>query len=168
MIIYLAGPIRPKGKRTLEDNVATAKNIALRLWKAGYAVISPHANSDLPITLADKVVEAGKWLKGDLEIMSRCDAVVVLPDWEQSEGTRGEVVFAQERNIPVFFYPDLPNLDTPDDLMIGRQGVQIYRKRNGKGIRLFETSTDKAVVEQILGNSLKLPKENRENVIRKI
>lgn len=110
MLIYLAGPIRPKGNQTLEGNIATAKSIALELWQAGYTVISPHANSDLPIALADKEVEASRWLEGDLEIIARCDAVVVLPDWEQSEGTKGEIAFAEKRGIPITHYPDLPQI----------------------------------------------------------
>ena len=110
MIIYLAGPIRPKRDQTLEGNVAKAKAVALELWKAGYTVISPHANSDLPILLADKEVESSRWLRGDLEIIARCDAVVVLPDWEQSAGTKMEITFAEIRDIPVTYYPDLPPL----------------------------------------------------------
>lgn len=110
MIIYLAGPIRPKGNQTLEGNVAIAKSIALELWKVGYTVISPHANSDLPVALADKEVEAWRWLGGDLAIIARCDAVVVLPNWEQSEGTKGEIAFARERGIPTTYYPELPDI----------------------------------------------------------
>lgn len=110
MIVYLAGPIRPKGDQTLEGNVAIAKSVALELWKSGYTVICPHANSDLPVALAEKEVESSRWLTGDLEIVARCDAVVVLPNWEQSEGTKGEIAFAKERNIMIAYYPDLPTI----------------------------------------------------------
>ena len=114
MLVYLAGPIRPKGDQTLESNINNAKSIALELWKKGYTVISPHANSDLPITLADKEVEALRWLNGDLDIIARCDAVVVLPGWEESAGTKGEIEFAKERNIPITYYPDLPEISSTE------------------------------------------------------
>lgn len=114
MIVYLAGPIRPKGDQTLESNINNAKSIALELWKKGYTVISPHANSDLPITLADKEVETWRWLNGDLDIIARCDAVVVLPGWEESAGTKGEIEFAKERNIPITYYPDLPEISSTE------------------------------------------------------
>jgi nucleoside 2-deoxyribosyltransferase len=110
MIIYLAGAIRPKLDQTLEGNVAKGKAIALELWKKGYAVFSPHANSDLPISLADKEVESSKWLNGDLEILSRCDVLVVIPGWEYSDGTKDEIRFANNHGIPVYFYPQLPNI----------------------------------------------------------
>ena len=114
MLVYLAGPIRPKGDQTLESNINNAKSIALELWKKDYAVISPHANSDLPISLADKEVEALRWLNGDLDIIARCDAVVVLPGWEESAGTKGEIEFAKERNIPITYYPDLPEISSTE------------------------------------------------------
>jgi nucleoside 2-deoxyribosyltransferase len=110
MIIYLAGSIRPHGNQTLEGNVATAKQLALDLWKKGYTVFCPHANSDLPISLADKEVEAQRWLNGDLEILSKCDALVVMSEWNLSQGTIGEMVHAKKLGIPIYFYPDLPEL----------------------------------------------------------
>lgn len=111
MIIYLATPIRPKGDQTLESNLAKAKQLALELWKKGYTVFCPAANSDLPISLADKEVEAERWLNGDIEILMRCDAMVVAPGWERSEGVKGEIVCAGMYQIPYFFYPDLPKLE---------------------------------------------------------
>lgn len=108
MIVYTAGAIRPMNGQTIEGNLKVAKDIALELWKDGFAVICPHANSDLPISLAEKEVSVNIWLVGDLEIIARCDAVVVCPGWEASEGTRGEIKFAEERNIPLYYYPDKP------------------------------------------------------------
>jgi hypothetical protein len=108
MIIYLAGPIRPKGIQTLEGNIAAAKDAALTLWQMGYVVICPHANSDLPVTKSQECVEVKAWLQGDLDLLARCDAMVVLPGWETSDGTRGEIKFAKERSIPITYWPDTP------------------------------------------------------------
>jgi len=108
MIVYVAGPIRPKNGQTLEENLATAKGIALELWKEGLAVICPHANTDLPIALAEKECEENIWLNGDLEMLARCDAMVVCPNWEYSNGTKGEIAFAESQDIPVYYWPDKP------------------------------------------------------------
>ena len=115
MLVYLAGPIRPKDGKTMEQNVAEAKEVALSLWQAGYTVICPHANTDLPISLADKAAEENVWLNGDLEILARCNALIVLPNWRGSKGTEGELSFANKRGIPVYEYPDLPK-KTPTEL----------------------------------------------------
>lgn len=108
MLVYVAGPIRPKNGQTLEGNLQAAKDIALELWKDGLAVICPHANTDLPISVADKACEEATWLNGDLEMVARCDAVVVCPGWETSSGTKGEIDFAKSREIPIYYYPDKP------------------------------------------------------------
>ena len=111
MVIYLATPIRPKNGQTLEGNLAKAKQIALELWKKGYTVFCPAANSDLPISLADKEVEAERWLNGDIEILTRCDAIVVEPGWDCSVGVKGEISVASTAGIPIYLYPDLPVID---------------------------------------------------------
>ena len=140
MLVYLAGPIRPKGDQTLESNINNAKSIALELWKKGYTVISPHANSDLPITLADKEVEALRWLNGDLDIIARCDAVVVLPGWEESAGTKGEIEFAKERNIPVTYYPDLPEIPKTELLRPKQVRGYIDIVMNGYRVHLIKNA----------------------------
>lgn len=111
MVIYLATPIRPKNGKTVEENVQYAKQLALELWIKGYTVICPAANSDLPISLAEKALEADRWLNGDLEILARCDAVVASPGWELSKGVNGEIKCAVMYGVPVYYYPDLPQLD---------------------------------------------------------
>lgn len=110
MIIYLAGPLTQINNKSVQDNVSSAKAIALELWKLGYTVISPHANCDLPMALAQEELEPSYWLNKDLEIISRCDALVVLPDWELSLGTNAEINYAKERDIPITFYPELPEI----------------------------------------------------------
>jgi len=50
------------------------------------------------------------WLRGTLELMRRADAVLVMPAWERSEGTMGEVDEAQRLGMPVF----LPGTNGPD------------------------------------------------------
>lgn len=110
MLIYVAGPIRPLKGRTVQENCTIAKNIALELWKMGHAVICPHANTDLPIALADKECEEKVWLDGDLQMIARCDALVIVPDWEGSNGTKGEIEYAKARDIPIYYYPNVPQL----------------------------------------------------------
>lgn len=110
MLIYLAGPIRSKDGISMNENVSMAKTLALELWKKGYAVICPHANTDLPIIVADKECEEDIWLNGDLAMLARCDALVVMPNWKGSKGTEGEIAFAEKHNIPIYYYPDIPEI----------------------------------------------------------
>jgi hypothetical protein len=106
MITYVAGPYRADTDEGVIDNIDNARKVAIRLWEDGYTVICPHLNTarfELDCICEDKT-----YLRGDLEILARCDAMVVLPNYEHSNGTLGEIKFAEDRGIPITYYPDLP------------------------------------------------------------
>jgi len=98
LIVYIAGAYRAPTAWGIEQNIRAAEYTALRVWKSGFTAICPHANTahftgELP---------SDAWLEGDKVILSRCDAVLMLPFWQQSEGATAEKVFAESKNIPVF------------------------------------------------------------------
>jgi len=97
-VIYIAGPFRAENAWRVEQNIRAAEETALDLWNCGYAVICPHANT----RYFDGAIDANMFLEGDLEILSRCDALFMLPKWETSVGATEERRFAVSRNIPVF------------------------------------------------------------------
>jgi len=103
MIIYLSG----KYSGNIEENLALARKVAIELWVKGYAVLCPHLNTahfeeDCPATYED-------YIRGDLEMVAACDAVVMLPGWEQSNGARLERMRALlQLSKPVYHYPELP------------------------------------------------------------
>jgi hypothetical protein len=106
MICYLAGPYRADTDEGVVDNITNARKVGIELWEKGYTAIVPHLNTnrfELDCNCYPEV-----YLLGDLEILARCDAMVVLPGWEHSSGTKGEIEFAVRRGIPVTYYPDLP------------------------------------------------------------
>ncbi len=42
------------------------------------------------------------WIDGTLELLRRCDAVILTDDWERSSGARGEAQEAHRLGMPVF------------------------------------------------------------------
>lgn len=100
MIIYVAGPYRAPSWNGVWDNIMRARAAARELWTKGWAVICPHANS---IFMDGPEVPTGSFLAGDLEILRRCDAVLMLPGWEQSEGSRGEHALAELLTIAIYY-----------------------------------------------------------------
>lgn len=64
----------------------------------GAACICPHLNSAQFQGAAPDDV----WLAGDIEILRRCDAVILTDDWKRSSGARAEVAEAFRLFIPVF------------------------------------------------------------------
>jgi hypothetical protein len=91
----------------MESNIRRAEGLALEAWRLGYAVICPHANTRFFQGAApDKI-----WLEGDLEILRRCDGILMTSDWERSQGARAEEDAARYASIPVFYsLADLQNM----------------------------------------------------------
>jgi len=97
-VAYVAGPYRADTIYGVAQNIQRARDVALRLWKLGYATICPHSNT----AFFDGACDDSVWLSGYLEILRRCDFVVVLDGWEKSEGATKEVRVANTNGIPVY------------------------------------------------------------------
>jgi nucleoside 2-deoxyribosyltransferase len=98
-VIYLAHKIRdPRGPYWMNKHIQEAAAVSIELWRMGAATICPGLNT----YLFDGVLPDEIWLKGDLEIITRCDAVVMHPNWPTSEGAKLERMFAIEKEIEVF------------------------------------------------------------------
>lgn len=99
IVIYLAGALRGKNKREKKRNMRRAKRWAERLWRMGFAVYSPHLNSgwlDTPET--DPHV-----IPANIQLMLMCDITVVMPNWENSIGTKEEIKQCEKRRHPIFY-----------------------------------------------------------------
>lgn len=106
-VAYVAGPYRAKTMNGVWQNIERAKMIAAELWKMGYAVICPHANTAFMdgSTTGNQADDSHVWLEGDFEILKRCDCIVMIPGWERSQGATAEMQFADAHQIPVFIWP---------------------------------------------------------------
>jgi nucleoside 2-deoxyribosyltransferase len=108
-LVYLAGPYRSTSIYGVMQNIREAEDIAVEIWNLGVAVICPHKNSafldgavDEPQDENMMVTGDSIFFKGDLEMVKRCDALVLMPKWYQSQGTRQENTFAVLNGVPVF------------------------------------------------------------------
>lgn len=106
-VVYVAGPYRAARLSGRLANILKAWAVSKGIWEAGHVALCPHLNTALMCeetrnTKLASTVER-HILRGDLELLSRCDALRVLPNWEKSTGTLGEIKHAQELGIPVFY-----------------------------------------------------------------
>lgn len=98
-LIYIAGPYRAPTRWQEEQNVRVAEAIGYKVARLGAYPVIPHSNTRPYFADA----QPGEfWLDGTLELLRRCDAVLLITGWENSEGARGERHEAQSRGTPVF------------------------------------------------------------------
>jgi nucleoside 2-deoxyribosyltransferase len=97
--VYVAGPFRGANYWEQELNIRRAEELAMKAWNLpGTAVLCPHTNTRFFQGAAPDEV----WLDGDIELLRRCDVVLLTEDWRRSSGARAEVEFALAMDIPVF------------------------------------------------------------------
>jgi hypothetical protein len=97
-VVYIAGPWRGKTAWSIEQQIRHAEELAFRVAALGAMPLCPHTNTRF---FHGELTEAF-WLDGTIELMSRCDAVMLTDNWHLSEGTRAEVARAHQLNLPVF------------------------------------------------------------------
>lgn len=109
-LIYVAGRYRAATREAVAANIEAARQVGVQAARLGWYPVIPHANTahmELDLEHGDEF-----WLAGTLELMTRCDAVVLVDGWEGSVGTAGEIAKADQIHLPVFRGLDLlPSAD---------------------------------------------------------
>jgi len=107
ILLYTAGPYRSaEGPWGVQKNINAAMLVAHKLWGMGYAVICPHGNTahfDGP-----GYDDSDMWLEGDMEMIKVCPGIVMLPGWEDSEGSKQELATALRLGKQVYYWPAVP------------------------------------------------------------
>ena len=95
--VYVAGPYRAETVEAREANITRARLAGRSLRQMGFHVFIPHCNA----AHEDGHAPDAHFLEEALAFMRLCDAVIVLPGWEASAGTRAEMEEAERLGIPV-------------------------------------------------------------------
>jgi len=120
-VIYIAGKYRDKHEWNVVQNIRKAEALAIKVWKKGMVALCPHKNTSLMGgACLDNV-----WMDGDLELLRRCDAVLLVDNWKESPGAGDEVTFAMMLGIPIFASFD--ELDVWDN---GTNQIKMWEKSN--------------------------------------
>lgn len=100
-VIYVAGPYRHATRAGIQLNIQSSMKVGCLVAQKGYSPLIPHMNT----AHMDEVIRPGDeqfWLDATMELMRRCDAVVLCPGWQMSSGTIGEIIEAVRLEIPVY------------------------------------------------------------------
>lgn len=98
-VIYIAGPFRGKTAWDVECNIRAAECVGLKVAKLGAIPLIPHSM----FRYWNGQINDQFWIDGTLELLSRCDAVLMMPDWQSSAGSQGERNWAINHGVPLFY-----------------------------------------------------------------
>ena len=99
-VVYIAGPYCAQTAWEVEQNVRNAECWALAVAQAGAVPLCPHTMNRYFFGAAG-LSDEGFWLPGMLELVGRCDGLLLIPGWEASAGARGERDRAVKLELPI-------------------------------------------------------------------
>ena len=103
-LVYIAGPYSSDYAFIVRSNIQKAEELGMDVAKLqldAYPVI-PHCNT----AHWEGIRDGQYFIDGTLELSRKCDAILVVPGYEGSKGTLGEIKDAEERGVPVFYSID--------------------------------------------------------------
>ena len=98
-LVYVAGPYSAPTRFETESNVHRAEALGVQVARAGAYPVIPHSNTR---PYFEDLQGHDFWLAGTMQLMRRCDAVILLENWHQSSGAKAEVDEASAIGLPVF------------------------------------------------------------------
>lgn len=98
--VYTIGPYTAPTDEQIQHNIEVAREAMVQLLAEGFAVLCPH-------TLTAGLEKEPRltyehFMSNDFEWLGLCDRALLLPGWENSNGSKLEVDFCKAQGIPMF------------------------------------------------------------------
>jgi hypothetical protein len=97
-LFYVAGKFDDRDNASIFKNIIKASFVAAWIRRGGHYAIIPHIES----FMFSKVLSREQWLEHGLVLMTKCDKLVFLDNFEESVGTQLEITEALRMNKPVY------------------------------------------------------------------
>jgi len=101
MIVYISGPYTAPTYEMIKANISDARYCAIRIMKLGHAVICPHTMTAFWDKYSKLTHE--DFIKMDLQLVAVCDAVFMIPGWQESDGSVKEYNEAHRLEKRIFY-----------------------------------------------------------------
>jgi len=105
-IVFIAGAYmggeENRNRESIERNIREAEKYQVALGDAGVGFFCPHNHTE---HFEEKSTAPEEFYrKLDRTVLERaCDGILVVSGWESSEGTKLEIEWAKENDVPIFF-----------------------------------------------------------------
>ena len=108
LFAFIAGPYRAETKEGVELNIQSAKKTAELAILKGYFPLCPHLSTDRMDRIIPKLND-DYWLEMTMEMMKRCDLVILSQGYSYSDGTLAEIEEAKRLKKPIFAIDKAPD-----------------------------------------------------------
>lgn len=125
-LVYLATPYRDKEYDVERYRYCTSLEVQSALLDAGIPCFNPLAHTvEMVEQYPPQYSEYSDWLLLDLNILKRCDELLVLalPGWEESSGVKQEMFAAMKQEMPITVIHDGDDISHLPKI---REGQQFY------------------------------------------
>jgi hypothetical protein len=101
-LIYIGGPLSADTPLERHRNIERARDLGFLVARAGGYPVIPHLNTGQEFfgTLDENEL----WIPGTMELLRRCDALVLTDDWDCSKGAKQERAWAHAVTMPYHVY----------------------------------------------------------------
>jgi hypothetical protein len=99
-LIYIAGKLNSDACGYIKNVHAMVKH-AEKVRKLGCSVAVPCLDLIHGLICGDHGYS--DYFENNIEIMKRCDAVALVPNWKTSEGAKKEIKVAHDLNMPILY-----------------------------------------------------------------
>jgi hypothetical protein len=102
--VYVAGPYSADNVITVLDNIREGQRMATRVLLAGYAPFCPFIDFHFSLMLREgEKLDVNDYYEYSNAWLEVSDAMLVLPGYERSKGTKAEIKIAKKFSIPIYF-----------------------------------------------------------------
>jgi len=101
--IYVAGPYTAPTREQVDVNIARASEATAVLLRKGHYPFSP-INMTAHFDELYPDIDKDTYIKSDLKWLELCDAILLLPGWQESEGAKLEYKRAEEMGLTMYFH----------------------------------------------------------------
>ncbi len=101
--VYVAGSYSSNNVIQILDNIREGVRLSTEVLLAGYAPFSPWLDYHFQLMLRPgEKLTIDDYYKYSLAWLIKADAILIVPNSDNSVGTQNEIEIAHEYNIPVF------------------------------------------------------------------
>lgn len=121
---FIAGPFYGNGDdEVIAQNIKIAEDAAIELANRRVEFFCPHTHTG---SLAKRCLVGESFFRALCRsiLIRVADCLVVLPGWEDSEGTKKEIKLAHELQIPIFYLKSANDSETLDKIMRFAHGAK--------------------------------------------